>query len=73
MSTEELARTIARADFTWGVGETGVMAINPETLDASFEKAWREDEGARRKFTYIAECVGRVTASEHTTGERGDG
>lgn len=55
---EELARTIAQADFIWGLGEQGVTACAPDLAGKMFDEAWADATSAtRQKFLHIAQVV----------------
>lgn len=53
-----LARTIAQADFIWGLGEQGVMACAPDIAGKMFDESWADATSAtRQKFLHIAQVV----------------
>lgn len=61
---DKLAHTIAKADFIWMLGETGVMAASPELIDSMFEPFWAADEKIKRRYGYVAEAVARELAKQ---------
>jgi len=57
MTEDQLAKIIAQADFIWELGESGVMACNPELAGKMFDEAWEANGPQKQKFTHIAQVV----------------
>jgi hypothetical protein len=74
MTDEQLARTIAYADFIWDLGEQGVLACSPEIAGRMFDDAWADaTSSTRQKFLHIAQVVQAALAPrESDANERKD-
>jgi len=61
-----IARDLAFADYLYAIGESGVMAMNPDLAESAFEKSWGANdatgEAMRERYGFMARSAARAVA-----------
>ena len=59
-----LQKSLAKAQFIWALGESGVMAMNPKMIKDSFERLWNENSLQSRTVKDAAKWIVEFMAND---------